>query len=297
MKNHPEFEHYGGQALIEGVLMRGKKYVAAAFRHPDGKIVTRSEKLGNFYNDRIRKIPFLRGLIILWDALILGSKYLSISAEIQSGKQLEDDKENIYLLVFSLVFAIVLAILIFFIIPTFIIEWISKLGNFGIFITNSLEGLVRLAFLFVYLILIGKMEEIKRVFAYHGAEHKTINAYEHNKADSVNNIMRFPVEHPRCGTSFLLTLIIISIVIYSLLGELSIIWKIISRVAFIPLITMVAYEIIRYLGKIQDTQLGKLLSKPNLMMQRLTTREPSPDMVEVAFTAFHQLLQLEDTGA
>jgi uncharacterized protein YqhQ len=231
--------HYGGQALIEGVLMRGKQYVVAAIRKPDGSIHLEHEKLTGIYATGLTKIPFLRGLVVLWDSLALGMKYLTISANLQTGE--EDQKIEGPALVLTLAFSIGMAILLFFLLPTFIAELISRLVSLKGFAINLIEGLVRLVILVLYIWAIGLSRDISRVFAYHGAEHKTINAYEGSAEINVAEVKKYPLEHPRCGTSFLLTLVIFSIIVFSLLGPLSFWLKIISRILLVPVIAMFAY--------------------------------------------------------
>jgi uncharacterized protein YqhQ len=285
--------HYGGQALIEGILMRGKQYLVASFRTPDGTIVSEQEKLTGIYKSGIAKVPFLRGLIILWDSLILGMKYISISANYQA--ESEDEKIEGGSLTLTVLLSIALAVGLFFILPTFLAELLAKLLHSSALGTNVIEGLVRLVILVGYIWVIGLSPDIARVFSYHGAEHKTINAYEDGVEMNVDNVMKYPVAHPRCGTAFLLTLVILSIIVFSLLGPLTLWLKIVSRVALIPVLAMLSYELIRWTGDHLENPVVRTLAKPNLMLQSLTTRQPDRDMVEVALTSFKQLLKLENS--
>jgi len=283
--------HYGGQALIEGVLMRGKSFVVAAMRKPDSTIHLEYEKLEGIYTSGLVKIPFLRGLVILWDSLFLGMKFITKSANLQA----EDDaKIEGHALYFSLFISISLAIGLFFILPTFIVELITRIIKFSPVFMNILEGLIRLLILIGYIWVIGQTKDIARVFAYHGAEHKTINAYERGIEINAENVKLFPLEHPRCGTSFLLTLVLLSIIIFSLIGPLPLLVRIVSRIAFMPIISMAAYELIRWMSDHLDNPMVQFMTFPNLLLQKLTTREPSPDMLEVAITSFNKLLQLEN---
>jgi len=283
--------NYGGQALIEGVLMRGKKHVVAAFRKPNGDILVEEEKLGGLYNAKWSKLPLLRGLIILWDSLSLGMKYLTRSANVQADE--EDEEIGGPVLVMTLTVSLLFSVLLFFVLPTLITSLIDQLFPLSILARNIIEGFVRLSILIIYLLIIGRSSEIKRVFAYHGAEHKTITAYENGETIKIDTIQKFSTAHPRCGTSFLLTLVFLSIMFFSLFGEMSLIERIATRIMMIPILAMLSYELIRWLGKNEGNPFVKLMSRPNLMLQKLTTREPDDGMVEVAITAFNRLLTLE----
>ena len=259
-------------------------------RSPDGKIVVYSEKLQGPYKNKLFQIPFLRGLLILWDSLFVGMKYLTISANVQSN---EDEKIGGSSLFLAVLISISFAILIFFVLPVFITNLLSNFIKLNVLVVNLLEGLIRLITMIVYLWLISFMPEIKRVFAYHGAEHKTINAYEGHAKLNVSSVMKYSVQHPRCGTSFLLTLVVFSVVLFSFFGEMPFLIKLISRIVFIPFIAMFAYEFIRWLGNHLENPIIRLIAIPNMALQNLTTREPSPEMVEVAITAFNSMIEFE----
>jgi uncharacterized protein YqhQ len=282
---------YGGQAVIEGVLMRGKKSVAMANRTPDNEIVVYQEELTGIYTTKLAKIPFLRGLIILWDALGLGTRFLTMSANIQTG---EDEKIEGPALFITLAISLVIGIGVFFVAPALISGLIERFTNVSSWVSNLIEGGIRLAILILYLWLIGKMPEIKRVFMYHGAEHKTINAYEDGAELTPEEVQKYSVEHPRCGTSFILTLVLLSIVVFSLLGPLPLHWRLISRVLMLPILAGLSYEYIRLLSRYLDSPIIRVLIKPNLALQKLSTREPSTDMLEVSIKAFTQMKSMED---
>lgn len=286
--------HYGGQALIEGVLMRGKKYVVASMRKPDGSIVTEHEKLEGIYKTSVSKLPFLRGLVILWDSMVLGMKYITLSGNMQ----LEDEEEKIEGtgLVVTLIISISLAVGLFFVLPTLLTEFINRLTGFSNIGTNITEGLVRLLILIGYMWAIGLADDIARVFSYHGSEHKTINAYEDGVEITVENVAKYPLAHPRCGTSFLLTLVVLSILIFSLLGPMTFWVRMGSRILLIPFLAMISYEVIRIMGDHSENPVIRLMTKPNLALQKLSTREPDADMIEVAITSFKQLLELENSN-
>ena len=291
LSNKSRVPHYGGQALIEGVLMRGKRYVVAAMRSLDNEIVIIKEELLDNEKLSFRNWPLIRGVVILWDSLVLGMKYLTISANLQTG---DDEKIEGNVLIITVSISLLFAVGLFFVLPTVITAGIEILLGFSNIGRSMVEGLIRLSIFILYLWFIGKSPEIARVFAYHGAEHKTINTYEDGKKIELTNVMRYPLEHVRCGTSFLLTLIIFSVLIFAVIGNLSLIQKVISRIILIPIIAMVAYELIRFLSDHVDHPLIKLMTYPNLLLQKLTTREPSKEMVEVAISAFNRLMDLEN---
>lgn len=282
---------YGGQAVIEGVLMRGKTSVAMANRAPDNQIVVYKEKLTGIYTSKLARIPFLRGLIILWDALGLGTRLLTMSANIQTG---EDEKIEGPMLYVTLAISLAFGIGFFFLVPALISGLIERLTDLSPWVSNLIEGFIRLIILVMYLWLIGKMPDIKRVFMYHGAEHKTINAFEDGVELTPECVEKYSVEHPRCGTSFILTLVLLSIIVFSLLGPLSLHWRLISRILLLPILSGLAYEYIRLLAKYMDKPLIQLVIKPNLALQKLTTREPSREMLEVSILAFETMKSMED---
>src|SRR5512141_3173317 len=281
---------YGGQAVIEGVMMRGRKAFAIAMRAPDGKIVVHQEKLGEIYRSRLAKVPFLRGVILLWDALGLGMKALTIAANTQTG---EDQKLEGPVLYATLGFALLFGIGLFFLLPAGLGSLSEKLLGWNVWWSNVVEGLIRLLLLVGYIWLIGFMPDVKRLFAYHGAEHKTINAYEAGAELTPESVARFSLEHPRCGTAFLLTLVLVSIVFFTALGPLPILWRLASRIVLIPVLAGVALEYIRWTANHLNSPLVRLLIRPNLALQHLTTREPSLDMLEVSIAAFTCMIAKE----
>lgn len=282
---------YGGQALIEGVMMRGKYAVAAAMRAPDGSIVVHTEPLTGIYKSRWLKVPFVRGVIALWDALGLGMRFLTMSANLQTG---EDEKIEGKSLVLTLALSLLLSMGIFFAAPAFLGHLGERYLGFTPFASNLLEGLIRLAFIIFYIWAVGKMPEIARVFAYHGAEHKTINAYEARAELDPQTVLGFSLEHPRCGTAFLLTLVLLSILFFAALGPMPGLLRIVSRLVFLPLLAGVAYEYIRWTARHLDNPLVRLIIRPNLALQRMTTREPDAAIAEVSIAAFTAMLEQEE---
>jgi uncharacterized protein YqhQ len=288
-----KFISYGGQAVIEGVMMRGKKTTALAMRDPNGEIVTKVEKLGGIYASSLVKIPFLRGLILLWDSLGLGMRALTDSANLQSGK---DEKLEGPVLFLTMGMTFLVAIGIFFLTPAGV-GWLSEhYLHWNAWWSNLLEGVIRLVFLIGYIWGIGFSPDIARVFAYHGAEHKTINAYEAGADLTPASIEKFSIEHPRCGTAFLLTLMVLSLLLFTILGPLPFTWRLASRVIMIPILACSAYEYLRWTSSHLSNPIVKFMVKPNLALQHLTTRQPDGRMLEVAIAAFQAMRKGEQIG-
>ena len=283
---------YGGQAVIEGVMMRGSRAMAVAMRNPAGEIVLHSEALGPIYQSRWARIPFLRGLVLLWDALSLGTRVLTLSANIQA----EDEEEHLEgsALTLTILASIALAVGLFFLAPAGFSALAERHLSIPAEWGNILEGFVRLAILILYLIAIGRMEEIRRVFGYHGAEHKTINAYEAGAKLTPSEVDKFPIEHPRCGTAFLLTVVVFSILLFALIGPMPLLPRLGMRVLLIPLLASVAYEYLRWTARNISLPFVRLLIAPNLALQRLTTRPPDKNMLEVAIASFEHMRAEED---
>ena len=284
---------YGGQAVIEGVLMRGRKTWAIAMRSPDGSIVTKSELLGDVYKSSIPRIPFLRGLILLLDALGLGTRALTVSANMQTDQDEKLEGPTLYL---TLALTLALSIGIFFLVPAGV-GWLTEhFFNWNPWLSNLMEGFIRLLFLVGYIWGIGYIPDIARVFGYHGAEHKTINAYEAGADLTPANVANYSLEHPRCGTAFLLTLMVLSLFFFTILGPLPLFWRLISRVVMIPILAAIAYEYLRWTADHINSPFVRLIIKPNLALQHLTTREPDEKMLEVAISAFQTMQKSEQTA-
>ncbi len=281
---------YGGQAVIEGVMMRGQKALAIAMRAPDGRIVLHQEKLGGIYRSRLTKVPFVRGVILLWDALGLGLRALTIAANTQTG---EDEKLEGPALYVTLGIALLFGIGLFFLLPVGIGALAGQYWGLNIWWSNLLEGFIRLALLVGYIWAIGFMPDVKRLFMYHGAEHKTINAYEAGSELTPESVSGFSLQHPRCGTAFLLTLVLLSILLFTALGRMPLFWLLASRVLLIPVLAGFALEYIRWTANHLTNPIVRWLIKPNLALQSLTTREPDHAMLEVAIASFNSMRQAE----
>ncbi len=286
--------NYGGQAVIEGVMMRGTHFAAIAMRAPDQTIVVHTEPLGKIYRSKLVKVPFLRGLVTLWDALGLGMRALTISANTQTDEDEKLEGPGLYL---TLGISLAIGIGLFFLLPALV----GQLGERYLSLTawwgNLLEGLVRLGLLIGYIFAIGRLPDVRRVFAYHGAEHKTINAFEAGAELTPESVARFPLQHPRCGTSFLLTLVLLSVVLFSLLGPLPLAWRLVSRILMIPVLASLAYEYIRWAANNLTSPLVRWMVTPNLALQNLTTRPPTLDMLEVAIQAFNTMRSSETASS
>lgn len=291
MNERLSLPNYGGQAVIEGVLMRGARSMAIAMRAPDKQIVIHTEPLGSIYKTGLSKIPFLRGLILLWDSLGLGMRALTLSANTQTGEDQKLEGPALYL---TLGISLAIGVGLFILAPAAVGQLAEKFLGWSSFAGNILEGLFRLVLLIGYIYLVGHIEDIRRVFAYHGAEHKTINAYEAGVELIPENVCLYSTEHPRCGTAFLLTLVLLSIIVFAALGPLPVAWRFASRILLLPVLAGLAYEYIRWTARHLDNAFVRILIKPNLALQHLTTREPSLDMLEVAIAAFKAMRAQEE---
>jgi uncharacterized protein YqhQ len=285
---------YGGQAVIEGVMMRGQKAFAIAMRAPDGNIVVHKENLASVYRSRITKIPFLRGVILLWDALGLGMRALTLSANTQTGEEEKLEGPALYL---TLATSMAIGIGLFILLPAGVGGWAEHSLGWTNLAHNFLEGLIRLVLLVGYIWAIGFMPDVRRLFGYHGAEHKTINAFESGADLTPEEVAKYPIEHPRCGTAFMLTFVLISVLAHSALGDLSFAWRLASRVLLIPVIAGIAVEYIRWTANHLKSPFVRLLIKPNLALQSLTTREPDRSMLEVAIESFKTMRKAEQDFA
>ena len=288
--SEPRFPAYGGQAVIEGVMMRGAKAVAIAMRNPNREIVVHTEDLRGIYKSRITKTPFLRGLVMLWDALSLGMRALTISANVQTDEDTKLEGPALYL---TLGISLALGIALFFLLPATAGHLVERFSGLNSWWGNLAEGMFRLGLLILYIWAVGFIPDIRRVYAYHGAEHKTINTFEAGVELNTENVAKSSLEHPRCGTAFLLTLVLLSVLVFSLLGPMPVFWRLASRILLLPVLAGVAYEYIRWTANHLESPLVRWMIRPNLALQRLTTKEPSSDMLEVSIAAFNAMRQDE----
>ncbi|MGC9467965.1 MAG: DUF1385 domain-containing protein, partial [Anaerolineae bacterium] len=293
-ERRPLGETYGGQAVIEGVLMRGKYHAAVAVRRPDGEIVVKDEALSGLYRGAFSKIPFLRGIPLLWDSLGLGMRALFFSAEVVGQEESPDFSMSGGVGLATGAVSLLLGVGLFMVLPSFIA---GLLVPERALLFNLVEGAIRLLLLIGYIVAIAQTEEIRRVFAYHGAEHKTINAYEAGAPLTVDGVRPYSRQHTRCGTAFLLIVVLISVLIMAPLGRPSLIVRIASRLALLPVVAGISYELLRFTARHQDAPIIRSLIAPNLALQKLTTREPDDSMIEVAITALKSVLSGEREAA
>ncbi len=286
--------NYGGQAVMEGVMMRGSKAMAVAVRQPDGEIVTHTEPLNpGIYAGTVSKIPFLRALTSLWDVLVLGIRTLLYSAEVALGPE-EDIEFSGPIAWGTVAVSFAVGIGLFFVGPLLLVGFIDRYIESSL-VSNIIEGGIRMVIFVAYIWLIGLMPDIRRVFAYHGAEHKTINAYEAGAELTPKEVAQYSTAHFRCGTAFLLSVMVISILIFALLGRPPLPLRILSRILLIPVVAGVAYEYIKFTSRYRHNRIVRTIAAPNLALQRLTTREPDASMLEVSITALRRVLETENT--
>jgi uncharacterized protein YqhQ len=286
---------YGGQAVIEGVMMRGRNHYAIAVRKGDDQTCVVSENLGSYTQKHpILRFPFIRGIVALGESLVLGLNSLQYSANQVMDSEGEEEL-SFWEMALMIIFALGLTIVLFVVLPLFLRSLVAKVLP-GTLWRNIFEGLTRVVILVAYVTIISLLPDIQRVFAYHGAEHKVIHAYEAGEELTVENAKMKTTLHPRCGTSFLLYVVMVSAVIFSFFGEQTILMRFLSRILLLPLIAGISYEIIKLSGKYQAFFLWKILSWPGLMMQRLTTREPDDGQLEVAILALREVLTLENNN-
>jgi len=280
----------GGQAVIEGVMMRGPELIATAVREPSGSIVVQKETVTSITQKYpVLKKPLLRGFIALLESLVYGLKSLSFSAQ-AAGE--EEEALTTREIIMTMLVSFGLAIILFVVIPTYAAKYLHSTATEP-WLLNILEGILRLAIFVGYIAAISQMKDIQRVFQYHGAEHKTINAYEAGVPLEVAQVQAFSTIHPRCGTNFLLIVMVVSIFMFAFLGWPDLWLRIVSRIVLLPLIAGISYEIIRYAGRTDKRWVAAAIA-PGLWLQKLTTRQPSDDQVEVAIRAFEEVRPVEE---
>ncbi len=319
--------YYGGQAVMEGVMMRGRRSAAMAIRRPDGNLYLYEEALNpRLYQNRLFRLPFIRGMFLLWEMLVLGTRLMTLSANIATGAldpnaPLEEGKErNTHqsdtaidhtssnaipeiaetppmiggvALVFTLIISLGFAVAVFFLAPLLIAGLFShQIG--GDWLNLTVEGLIRLGLLIGYLYLIGRVPDIQRIFGYHGAEHKAINAMERGEPLDIQHVRTASRVHTRCGTGFLLLVVVVSIVVFAFVGSPSLLIKILSRVLLVPVVAGIAYELLRLGAANYRYRIVRWLLAPGLALQGLTTREPDDSMIECAIAALHRVMNRDN---
>lgn len=285
--------NYGGQAVIEGVMIRGRKAVVTAIRRPSGGLTMDIRPLASIYTGWMRRTPLLRGIIVLIEAMVIGIKSLLYSANVSLEEEEEEISGKMVWLMITL--ALLLAIVLFLIVPLFLTRLVNP------YIASSLvfhlvEGFIRLVIFIAYLKLTGLIPDIKRVFTYHGAEHKVVNAFEDGVPMEVEAVRKYGTAHVRCGTSFLFVVLIIAIVVFALIGRPSLWLMLLSRILFIPVIAALGYEAIYFSANHVNNAFVRALVAPGMWLQALTTREPDDSQLEVALSALKKAAEIDQNG-
>jgi uncharacterized protein YqhQ len=284
--------YYGGQAVIEGVMMRGQHQATVVVRSPEGVLRSRTEFLpANLYRHPIARLPFVRGLVVLWEMLVLGTRLMLFSAGVQARIEQQEEIPR-RTVAFMILFSLTFAVLVFFVGPLLLARAGAHAAGSAMW-GNVIEGVVRLLLFMGYLFLIGRIPKMHRVFQYHGAEHKTVNAYEAGAPLTPTSVQKFSTIHIRCGTAFLLWVVVLSILVFGLLGHPPILVGVLSRILLVPVIAACSYEILRLGARFYGFAPVRFLLQPGLWLQRLTTREPTDDQVEVAIAALVPVLQAD----
>ncbi len=280
--------YYGGQAVIEGVMMRGRRNMATAVRRPNGELTVDVQSLSTIYTGRVRKTPLLRGVIVLVEALVLGLKTLLYSANVS----LEEEGEKVsggFIWVLMIV-ALIFAVAVFFMVPLFLTR-LFDIDSTVVF--HLIEGLIRFAFFITYLKLMTLMPDIRRVFAYHGAEHKVVNAHEAGVPLEIEAVKAYSKAHTRCGSSFLFVVLMIAIVVFALIGQPSLWLMVVARIALVPVIAALSYEVIYFGARHSDNRLVRTIMAPGLWLQALTTREPDNGQIDTAILALNKVIEAD----
>ncbi len=282
--------YYGGQAVFEGVMMLGRRNLAMAVRRPNGELMLTARPLAGVYRGKVRRIPFLRGIVILVQTLVLGIRALFESANVS----LEEEKQDISGLMAWGIFILSLgfAIAVFFLAPLFLTHLIDPhLGSS--LVSNIVEGVIRVAMFLLYLAAINLIPDVRRVFAYHGAEHKTVNAYEDKAPLEVAAVRNYSTAHVRCGTAFLFTVLVIAIIVFALVGHPAMWLRVLSRIVLVPVIAAIGYEITHLSARYADNPLVRILLLPGLALQAMTTRQPDDGQLEVAIHALNGAIEAD----
>ncbi len=281
----------GGQAVIEGVMMRSKHYWSLAVRRPDKTISTKIFKNSSLtVNNKFLGFIFVRGVVNLIESMALGFKALSYSVNESTEEDIQFSKKEMTI---AIIIAIAFSVGVFFVAPTLIGRSFSNYFPNTI-LYNLMEGLVRIGLFLAYILIVSQLKDIKRIFQYHGAEHKTIQAYENGEAIKLENVKKYTTVHVRCGTSFLLIVMVVAIVIFAFLGRPPLLLRILYRVLLIPVVAGISYELIKLAGKYSKYKIVNILFYPGLLLQKVTTREPDDSQIEVAMSSFTRVIKAED---
>ena len=281
---------YGGQAVIEGIMIRGQNNVAIAVRAPSGNIVTRVKKINTLFTGKLRSIPIIRGVIALAETLSLGMEALNYSSQVTNDE--EDSPPGKFSSAIMILISLSIAIGLFFILPLVVSKPFEGLLGSDV-VSNVAEGIIRLAVFLIYVTVISLMPDIRRVYMYHGAEHMAVHAQEKGDPLTIQEIRKYPTAHPRCGTAFLLTIMVIAIIVFTLIPREPL-WLVVgSRIVLIPLIASLSYEFIRFNSKYETNKFVSKMSVPSLLLQSLTTKIPDDDQIEVAINAMESAIDAD----
>jgi uncharacterized protein YqhQ len=287
--------HYGGQAVIEGVMIRGKEGVAISVRQPNGELNIMKQPLASIYRGRLREVPLIRGIISLIETLVLGTQSLLHSAQVAAAEEGEE-KIPTAVLWGTVAVSLALGVVFFFMVPLFATRYLIDPYIDSALLSVVLEGFIRIGIFVAYLKLVSLLSDIKRVFAYHGAEHKVVNAYEAGVPLDVESVKNYSTAHARCGTAFIFIVLIIAIFVFALVGQPTLWIRILSRIALIPVIAAISYEIMKFgAGHINNPAVRVLLA-PGLLLQAITTREPDDSQIEAAISALNEVIKIDQTA-
>lgn len=298
--------YIGGQAVIEGVMMRGKTMYAMAVRDTSGDINIKESKVNTKKRNKFLRLPLVRGVVAFVDSMFLGMEIINSSVEMAGLEDLDEEpskfekyltekfgeKLNSIIIGFSVAIALIIGVLLFMLLPTFLASLITPYMNTQTYFIGFIEGIIRLIIFLAYILLMSKNKDVKRIFKYHGAEHKTINAFESELPLTTENVRNSSRFHNRCGTSFLVFIIIITMIFFMVVRTEVILYRVLSRILFIPLIAGISYEILKWAGS-SDSVLVKIISYPGVLFQKITTQEPDDDQIEVAIAAMNSVLKKE----
>ena len=287
--------YYGGQAVIEGVMMRGRKAAVIAVRRPNGEVVIDPQPLLAISTSRARRIPLIRGVVVLIESMVLGIKALLHSANLSMEEEEEKEKISGWVAWGAMVGSVALVVALFFLAPLFLANLVGGYIQSSI-VFHLIEGFIRLGIFIAYLKLMTLSPSIRRVFAYHGAEHKVVNAYEAGVPLEMEAVKRYSTAHVRCGTSFLFIVLIIAIIVFALIGRPSLGVMVLSRVVLIPAIAALGYEATYFGARHSDSRLVKAFLAPGLWLQGLTTSEPDDTQLEVALSALKRMVEIDGVG-
>jgi uncharacterized protein YqhQ len=287
--------HYGGQAVFEGVMIRGREGVAISMRQPNGELSIERRPLASIYKGRLREMPLIRGIIALIETLVLGTQSLLHSVQVATAEEV-GEKIPTAVLWGTVAVSLALGVALFFMVPLFATRYLIDPYIESNLLRNVFEGLIRIGIFIAYLKLIGLIPDIKRVFAYHGAEHKVVNAYEAGVPLDVESVKNYSTAHARCGTAFLFIVLIVAIFVFALVGQPTLWIRILSRIALIPVIAVISYEIMKLGAAHINNKVVRVLLAPGLMLQAMTTREPDDSQIEAAISALNEVIEIDQTA-